>query len=272
MMPVFTPDLYFFWAGVVVFFALGLGSFATALIYRLPAGESIVKSDKNKTMSRSKCPSCGHKLGMRDLVPIFSWVFSKGKCRYCGERISRIYPLTEALTVLMSLIAFFQYGYSLMTPVLMVLSCIAVTIIVIDARHMIIPNILNIWVLGLGVMALVLAGMDMSGYMLQKLWMAAFLSMFAYAFISWGLRLTFTKIYGREALGLGDVKFFGAAGFWLGIGQLPYFMMVGGMIGVIYALWSRKVTKSAEFPFGPALVITFMTLVLLKKGVFLTIS
>lgn len=73
-----------------LFFCLGacLGSFITALMHRLPRR-------LNWTTDRSRCPECGHVLGIVDLVPILSWVFLRGRCRYCATRISKRYPLIE---------------------------------------------------------------------------------------------------------------------------------------------------------------------------------
>ena len=73
-----------------LFFCLGLclGSFMTALAYRLPRG-------LNWTTDRSRCPSCGHTLGVPDLVPLFSWLFLRGKCRHCHTPIPVRYPLIE---------------------------------------------------------------------------------------------------------------------------------------------------------------------------------
>lgn len=73
-----------------LFFCLGicLGSFTTALVYRIPR-------KLNWTTDRSRCTSCHHALGVLDLVPIFSWVFLRGKCRHCGARVSIRYPLIE---------------------------------------------------------------------------------------------------------------------------------------------------------------------------------
>lgn len=73
-----------------LFFILGacLGSFMTALAYRLPRGLDWVSD-------RSRCTSCGHALGMPDLVPIFSWVFLRGRCRHCGADVSARYPAIE---------------------------------------------------------------------------------------------------------------------------------------------------------------------------------
>ena len=78
---------------LAVVFVLGLiiGSFLNVVVLRLNTGESIIKS-------RSKCFSCGHRLGFFDLIPVLSFVFQKGRCRYCQSKISRHYPLVELIT------------------------------------------------------------------------------------------------------------------------------------------------------------------------------
>src|SRR5659263_191468 len=74
-------------------FGLVIGSFLNVCIYRIPEGRTIVKG-------HSMCMSCGHELGALDLVPLFSWVFLKGKCRYCGSLIASRYAKIEGLTCL----------------------------------------------------------------------------------------------------------------------------------------------------------------------------
>ena len=91
------------WFVVAVSALLGalVGSFSNVLIYRIPRGESIA-------FPPSRCPSCGHRLGVLDLVPIFSWVALGGKCRYCGAPISSRYPLVETVSALgYGLLAFY---------------------------------------------------------------------------------------------------------------------------------------------------------------------
>jgi len=75
-----------------LFFVLGacLGSFLNVLLYRIPRGREWVKTP-------SACPSCGHKLGTLDLIPILSWILLRGKCRYCSAPVSARYPVIEAL-------------------------------------------------------------------------------------------------------------------------------------------------------------------------------
>ena len=72
-------------------FGLVIGSFLNVCIYRIPEGRTIVKG-------HSMCMSCGHELGALDLVPLFSWIFLKGKCRYCGSPIASRYAKIEGLT------------------------------------------------------------------------------------------------------------------------------------------------------------------------------
>ncbi len=81
----------------IVIFALGLclGSFASLIAYRWPRKMAWVKA-------RSECPSCGHVLGARDLVPVVSWVLAKGRCRYCQSKISARYPALEIIAAVIS--------------------------------------------------------------------------------------------------------------------------------------------------------------------------
>lgn len=86
-----------------------LGSFTTMLAYRLPRGFSIVRPP-------SHCPSCRARLGPRDLVPLLSWLFSKGACRHCGAKIGARYPLIELAVALPSFLAFVFLGFTWALP------------------------------------------------------------------------------------------------------------------------------------------------------------
>ena len=78
---------------VIFFTLLGfvIGSFLNVIIYRIPAGRSVSKG-------HSMCMTCGHTLGALDLVPVFSWLFLRGKCRYCGAPIASRYAKIESFT------------------------------------------------------------------------------------------------------------------------------------------------------------------------------
>lgn len=70
-----------------------IGSFTNVLIYRIPRGESVA-------FPPSHCPNCDHQLGVLDLVPVLSWAFLRGRCRYCGHPISSRYPIVELITAI----------------------------------------------------------------------------------------------------------------------------------------------------------------------------
>lgn len=106
-----------------------LGSFATMLSYRLPRGLSIIAPT-------SSCPQCKARLDPRDLVPIFSWLFSKGRCRHCGAKISVRYPLIELSTTAATLAAFLWLGFSweLLAALVLVVAVVTILTMALERR------------------------------------------------------------------------------------------------------------------------------------------
>jgi leader peptidase (prepilin peptidase)/N-methyltransferase len=95
------------WFSILLFALLGaaLGSFTTALIHRIKNNQSWIVA-KDKSAARSACPQCNHTLSALDLVPIFSWVFLHGRCRYCGGAIPAQYVLIEMVSVFAAVVIF----------------------------------------------------------------------------------------------------------------------------------------------------------------------
>lgn len=85
------------------FFGLIFGSFLTFLFYRIKNKEPWLWG---REAARSKCPTCGHVLGVRDLIPVISWVLSRGECRYCHTLISIRYPLIEITLCILFIMLF----------------------------------------------------------------------------------------------------------------------------------------------------------------------
>lgn len=246
---------FFFELVSVGILGLILGSFATALISRIPEGKSVFTSS-----SRSACTSCGCKLKARDLIPLFSWLFQRGKCRYCNARVSVSYPLVEAATSALCVGAFLLNKGDMMVYVpLIAASPILVALLVIDLKHKILPNILVLILMALGLLrlaALIMTHDTITEALLMRyLGGAALYGVFAYA-LGW---IT-SKVLNKPALGMGDVKFFAAAGLWLGISQLATFCILSGVLGVVLGLFWQKIKKETVFPFGPALILAFITL------------
>ncbi len=240
----------------VIFLGLVLGSFATALAYRLPRDLSMV------TKVHSQCTSCGHNLGIPDLIPLFSWIFLKGKCRHCQAAIGTQYPLIELATLALCLLFYFVYGLKPQTAAIFILAPVLVSIIDIDLRYKIIPDSLNLAIFLTGVIALVInaAMAARPGSFLMEHGAPALGGTLCYGLGSLLLRQTAGAIMKREAMGLGDIKFFAAAGFWLGLNAdaASVLMVVSGLSGIVLALSWKKRTGEAEVPFGPSLIIAFI--------------
>ena len=111
----------------VICFALGaaLGSFLNCMAWRIVHNESVLKG-------RSHCAVCGHVLGAADLVPVFSYLFLKGKCRYCGKTISPRYMLAEVVSGIAFVLCFLRFGLSFRTVQAMVLFCILFALSLVD--------------------------------------------------------------------------------------------------------------------------------------------
>ncbi|MEZ0261261.1 MAG: A24 family peptidase [Alphaproteobacteria bacterium] len=252
----------------VILLGLCLGSFASAMSWRLPRGISFVTE-------RSQCPSCRATLGVVDLVPVFSWLFLGGKCRRCKAPIGWRYPLIELSTLLLCLLFLWRFHFSPALFPLLLLAPVIVSIIDIDLHHKIIPDGLNASVALFGFMALALAAVDSGNppaYLSDK-GLIALAGALLYGLGSLALRYGMMLALKKDPLGLGDVKFFAAAGFWFGLSPdaLAAFMLISGLMAVFLALLWRKVKKELEFPFGPALVLAFLLVLLVHPPEFLTV-
>ncbi len=245
---------------LTVILGLIFGSFATALSYRLPRDISIVSK------ARSSCPSCNHDLSFIDLVPVFSWLFLRGRCRFCKAPIGWRYPLIELATLALCLLFYWRFGPSPFTLFLLPLAPVITSIIDIDLHYKIIPDGLNLSILGLGFAALFaamfLGGLRPDDALALGLQAAGGASL--YGFGSVVLRQGVMLALKKEPLGWGDVKFFAVAGFWLGLNpdSLAYFMFVSGVSGILLALIWRKVKQEREFPFGPGIIAAFVVMLL----------
>ena len=239
-----------------IFLGLVLGSFATALSYRIPRGLSMV------SMSRSQCPACRKNLGVADLVPLFSWIVLRGRCRHCRAPIGWRYPLIELATLLLCLVFYSVYGMKSESLLIFALAPVIVSILDIDLHYKMIPDSLNLSILLTGVAALfvnaLLSGSGLD-FLLEKGAAAAGAALL-YGFGALLLRQAAMFVMKREPLGMGDVKFYAAAGFWLGLNvdAAVLFMLVSGLSGIVFALaWTNR-TGDAEVPFGPSLSIAFI--------------
>lgn len=255
---------------IVILAGLCLGSLASAMAYRMPRDISMTAK------VRSACPSCAHALGFFDLFPVLSWVLLRGRCRYCRAKIGWQYPAIELSTASLCFVFYWVFGMSWAVIPLLLLAPVIIAIIDIDFRFKIIPDQLNLSIFVLGFLSLIAfviengEGPDR----LIELAAAGIGASLAYGIGSWLLRAGAMAILKKDPMGWGDIKFFAAAGIWLGfrIDVLSGFMMIAGLSGIGLALIWKKITGDPEFPFGPSLLLAFVAVILIHGPAFMPLQ
>ena len=241
--------------GIVAILGLVLGSFATALVYRIPRNINVIGASE-----RSKCPVCNTQLGALDLVPVFSWLLSWGKCRHCGAPISTMYPLTELLTVAICVVSYVVFYQNPLSASLLILSApIIAALFVIDLEHKLLPNALVFGLAVLGAARFAVNAFEtqnITAISIEYIGGALLFGLFA---LILGLLMQF--LLKKQALGMGDVKFFAVSGLWIGLSQLPSFCILAGILGLILGMAWKIIKKEAVFPFGPALIAAFLLVI-----------
>ena len=130
---------------LIFIYGLLIGSFLNVCIYRIPRDESIV-------FPSSHCTTCSTKLKWYDNIPLFSYITLKGKCGYCGEKISIQYPLIELLNAILYLLLFYKFNLSVDFVFYALISSVLLAITIIDIKEMIIPDSLVITILILSIL------------------------------------------------------------------------------------------------------------------------
>ena len=237
-----SPDLY----AAIVAAGTGLifGSFATAVAHRVPRKESIVTG-------RSRCPSCGAEIRWFENIPLFGYLFLRGRCARCGVRISPRYPIIELTTALLFALAVNRFEVSFEAAIYAAFFWTLVVLTAIDLEHKLLPNriVYPAFIAGwVGLVALTLADGD-AGRLIDA----------AVGALVFGGFLFVVAFIVPAGMGGGDVKlgfllgtFLGYAGGW-GVVLVGMFLafLLGGVIGVLLLL--RGAGRKAQVPFGPFL-------------------
>jgi prepilin signal peptidase PulO-like enzyme (type II secretory pathway) len=231
---------YFFQLILAFIFGSCFGSFISAASYRLVRDEDIV-------FKKSYCPNCKHSLSWRDLAPIFSWLFSHGKCRYCKKNISIRYPLIEIATGAAFMLIFYFLGVSEATIIFYPLAVVLIAIIVTDLEHYIIPDSLQIATLLLAIWWGYLHHYTLYDYTMPAIYALAG---------GFALKYAFQYVRKKDGLGIGDIKFFASAALFLGLKGFIPFLLFSGILGIVFGLLWQYWRKTALFPFAPSLVIS----------------
>ena len=207
---------------IILAYGLVIGSFLNVCIYRIPKRENIAKS--------SHCMSCGRKLGWRDMVPVFSYIILRGRCRQCGAKISIQYPLIEALNGVLYVIVFMANGFTFSSIVYCLMTSAHIVIAIVDERTYKIPISFNLFLMLLGII------MTVSDYrhILSHLIGLVCVSLFLYGLYYFS---------SGKAIGGGDIKMMAGAGLILGGRNIILAFVLACILGSVIHSIRMKVSK-----------------------------
>jgi leader peptidase (prepilin peptidase)/N-methyltransferase len=229
---------------IVFFFLFGIlfGSFLNVCITRIPEEISIVSPG-------SRCPRCGTPIKPYDNVPVFAWMWLRGKCRACGTPISVMYPLIELTTGLLFVAAFVEFGITQTTVKWLFFTCLVIVLTVTDLRVRLLPDVVTWPGLAAGLLFSAFVPPDrgfggflawrllhvrlpaFAGGLLDGILGAAFGS-----FLLWGLAALYKVVRGREGMGMGDVKMMAMVGAFLGLRGTFLTLLAGSLLGSVIGL------------------------------------
>ena len=236
----------------VLVLGASVGSFLNVVVYRLPAGLSLISPP-------SRCPQCLHRLGARENVPVLGWLWLRGRCHWCKAPISGRYPLIEAVTGLLFLLVWWQFGLSPLTLGYWALLSWLLALSLIDLDTMTLPNVLTSTglVTGLGFQA-ALGWFADGGSGVASHLMMGIASAVIGIWLFDAITILGTIAFGQPAMGGGDPKLAAAIGAWLG---WKYLLLTGflacasgAFIGGA-AITLGWLDRKQPMPFGPFLAV-----------------
>jgi len=257
----FNPIAFIIFCGVL---GLLVGSFLNVVILRLPVmmerqwqehyqeSQADTQSEPQQIFNlitpRSACPQCGHTITALENIPVFSYLFLKGRCSSCDKHIPLRYPLTEILTCLLSIAVAWHFGFSWQAAMALPLTWALVSLSIIDFDYQLLPDSIT----------------------LPFLWIGLLLSLFnvftdshsaiigaAIGYLSlWSIYQAFKILTGKEGMGYGDFKLLALFGAWLGWQNLLSVILLSSLVGAIFGISMillRGRDKNIPIPFGPYL-------------------
>lgn len=227
-------------------FGICIGSFLNVVILRLPRGESLIKRS-------SHCMTCGTKIRAIDLIPVFSWIFLRGKCHSCGEKISARYPIVESLNGLLYVLTFYVLDINAESIITCVLMSLLIIVGFMDWDTMEINEII------LGIIALLAVPLAIftDEVSIKSRIIGAFVISVPFFLIGEISRPIIRKKFGEDfrAIELGDTLLMVAAGAVLGTRAIIVSTLIGIVAAALGGLINKAVTKDSKFAFGPFLSI-----------------
>lgn len=233
-------------------FGACIGSFLNVVVYRLPAELSLVSPP-------SRCPSCLHKLGATENVPIFGWLWLQGRCRWCKTKISSRYPLIEALTGIIFVLVFLRFGYTLETIGYCAFLSWLLSLSLIDLDTMTLPAPLTKSGLVLGLVFQVIIGWNLAqGQGVANQLMFGVGGAAAGIWLLEIIALVGSIVLGQQAMGDADGKLMATIGAWIGWRYILVSGFIACGLGALVgggAIALGIIGKKQPMPFGPFLAL-----------------
>jgi leader peptidase (prepilin peptidase)/N-methyltransferase len=251
---------------ILFLFGIAIGSFINVVVDRIPRGQSIVTP-------RSYCAECKHDLAPKDLIPLFSYIWLRGRCRYCGVAVPIRLFLVELATGALFIFLFFFYGINWQLAFAIFYSSILICLLLIDLEHGILPNIIILVGIAVG-MVIVVTG-TIFGFEPKfvqnigfKLWIVdAVVGSFTGFILLFIVALVF-----RGGMGWGDVKLAALLGLVVGFPLVfiaLWLAVVGGGVIAGILLLTRIKSRKDTIPFGPFLALSGIITILWGKTILL---
>ena len=230
------------------------GSFLNCAAWRLAHKEPFWKG-------RSRCPDCGHTLGVPDLVPVLSWLLLRGKCRHCGGKISVRYPLTELFFAAVTVACLLRFDLTAECLRNWVFLCCLFCLSLVDLECCEIPDGCHIIAAAAWVIALPFMGMSLREILIHVVSGAGFGG--GILLIS----LVMDAVLHRESMGGGDIKLFAVMGLYLGPAASLFALVLACILGLLFQLIRKAAgTGEEQIPFGPAIAAAAAVMLLWGGG------
>lgn len=232
---------------IIFLFGITIGSFLNVVIIRLPRNESLIKRS-------SHCMTCGTPIRVIDLIPIFSWLFLKGKCHSCGEKISPRYPIVESLNGILWVLTFIVLDINAKA----IITCVAMSLLVVIAFMDWDTQEIDMIIVGLLLMLAVPAAIFTDEVSLKHRIIGALAISLPFFLIGEISRPIIRKKFGEDfrAIELGDTLLMVAAGALLGTQAVIVSALIGIVcLAVFGSIWKFCLHKESKIAFGPFLSI-----------------
>ena len=240
----------------LIFFILGsvFGSFYNVLGLRLPNNESVV-------FPSSHCPKCNHELKWYELIPIFSFIFLKGRCKECKEKISLLYPVNELFCGILFAVSYYSYGFSLELIIVLTLCSLLILVIASDLTYMIIPDSFTI----VSSLIIIVVKLFSNGIMDT-------LVSIGYGILSFGIMYLIMKLgtwlFKKDCMGGADIKLMFVIGLALDPLLAMLVIVIASVLALPGAMYAYFKNKEHMIPFGPFLVLGLLILYFTKFNMY----